>query len=139
MIDINKEIESLNWDKEPKGLYEPIGYALASGGKRVRPTLALMAAEVIVNGGLLNGDAIEQTVPAALALEVFHNFTLLHDDVMDRAEIRRGRPTVHVKWNDNTAILSGDQMLIEARCSNGSTRWQPVSAKDSRWTWTLSI
>jgi geranylgeranyl diphosphate synthase type II len=114
MIDINKEIESLNWDKEPKGLYEPIGYALASGGKRVRPTLALMAAEVIVNGGLLNGDAIEQTVPAALALEVFHNFTLLHDDVMDRAEIRRGRPTVHVKWNDNTAILSGDQMLIEA-------------------------
>ncbi len=114
MVDINKEIESLNWDKEPKGLYEPIGYALASGGKRVRPTLALMAAEVIVNGGLLNGDAIEQTVPAALALEVFHNFTLLHDDVMDRAEIRRGRPTVHVKWNDNTAILSGDQMLIEA-------------------------
>ena len=114
MIDINKEIESLNWDKEPKGLYEPIGYALASGGKRVRPTLALMAAEVIVNGGLLNGDAIEQTVPAALALEVFHNFTLLHDDVMDRAEIRRGRPAVHVKWNDNTAILSGDQMLIEA-------------------------
>jgi geranylgeranyl diphosphate synthase type II len=95
-------------------LYEPIGYALASGGKRVRPTLALMAAEVIVNGGLLNGDAIEQTVPAALALEVFHNFTLLHDDVMDRAEVRRGRPTVHAKWDDNTAILSGDQMLIEA-------------------------
>ncbi|MBQ5379309.1 MAG: polyprenyl synthetase family protein, partial [Paludibacteraceae bacterium] len=92
----------------------PIEYALASGGKRVRPTLALIAAEAIVNGGLINGDAIEQTLPAALALEVFHNFTLLHDDVMDRAEVRRGRPTVHVKWNDNTAILSGDQMLIEA-------------------------
>ncbi|MBR6167283.1 MAG: polyprenyl synthetase family protein [Paludibacteraceae bacterium] len=114
MVDINKEIESLNWQKEPRGLYEPIEYALASGGKRVRPTLALIAAEAIVNGGLINGDAIEQTLPAALALEVFHNFTLLHDDVMDRAEVRRGRPTVHVKWNDNTAILSGDQMLIEA-------------------------
>ena len=114
MIDINKEIESLNWNKEPRGLYEPIEYALASGGKRIRPTLALVAAEVIVNRGLINGDAIEQTLPAALALEVFHNFTLLHDDVMDRAQVRRGRPTVHVKWNDNTAILSGDQMLIEA-------------------------
>ena len=114
MVDINKEIESLNWQKEPRGLYEPIEYALASGGKRVRPTLALIAAEAIVNGGLINGDAIEQTLPAALALEVFHNFTLLHDDVMDRAEVRRGRPTVHVKWNDNTAILSGDQMVIEA-------------------------
>lgn len=114
MIDINTAIESLDWSKEPKGLYEPIGYALASGGKRLRPTLALIAAKVIVNGGLLNGDVEEQVLPAALALEVFHNFTLLHDDVMDRAEVRRGRPTVHVKWNDNTAILSGDQMLIEA-------------------------
>ena len=114
MIDINKEIERLNWQKEPRGLYEPIEYTLAAGGKRLRPTLALIAAEAIVNGGLINGDAIEQTLPAALALEVFHNFTLLHDDVMDRAEVRRGRPTVHVKWNDNTAILSGDQMLIEA-------------------------
>ena len=114
MIDIVKEIESLDWSKEPKGLYEPIAYTLASGGKRLRPTLAIIAAEAIVNGGLLNGDAIEHTVPAALALEIFHNFTLLHDDVMDRAAVRRGRPTVHVKWNDNTAILSGDQMLIEA-------------------------
>ena len=114
MVDINKEIEQLDWNKEPKGLYEPIAYTLASGGKRLRPTLALIAAELIVNGGLLNGDAIEHTVPAALALEIFHNFTLLHDDVMDRASVRRGRETVHVKWNDNTAILSGDQMLIEA-------------------------
>ena len=114
MIDINKAIENLDWHKEPKGLYEPIAYTLASGGKRLRPTLALIAAEAIVNGGLLNGDAIEHTVPAALALEIFHNFTLLHDDVMDRAAVRRGRETVHVKWNDNTAILSGDQMLIEA-------------------------
>lgn len=114
MVDINKAIESLKWDKEPKGLYEPIEYTLASGGKRLRPTLALTAAEVIVNGGLISGNAIDDVLPAALALEVFHNFTLVHDDVMDRAELRRGRPAVHVQWNDNTAILSGDQMLIEA-------------------------
>ena len=114
MIDINKEIESLKWDKEPRGLYEPIEYALASGGKRIRPTLALLAAETIINGGLLNGSVMDDVVPAALALEIFHNFTLLHDDVMDKAPVRRGRETVHVKWNENTAILSGDQMLIEA-------------------------
>ena len=112
MIDINKEIARLDWNKEPKGLYEPIEYTLASGGKRVRPTLALVAAECITNGGLIN--SMDDVLPAALALEVFHNFTLMHDDVMDRAQVRRGRETVHVKWNDNTAILSGDQMLIEA-------------------------
>lgn len=114
MIDINKAIESLDWQKEPRGLYEPIEYTLASGGKRLRPTLALIAAQTVLNGGLISGTAVDDVVPAALALEVFHNFTLLHDDVMDRAEVRRGRPTVHTKWNDNTAILSGDQMLIEA-------------------------
>ena len=107
MIDVNKAIESLDWSKEPKGLYEPIAYTLASGGKRLRPTLALIAAALF-------GGKEEDVLPAALALEVFHNFTLLHDDVMDRAAVRRGRPTVHVKWDDNTAILSGDQMLIEA-------------------------
>lgn len=107
MMDINNAIESLDWSKEPKGLYEPIGYTLASGGKRIRPTLAMIASALF-------GGKEEEVLPAALALEVFHNFTLLHDDVMDRAEVRRGRPTVHVKWNDNTAILSGDQMLIEA-------------------------
>ena len=106
-MDINKAIEQLDWKREPRGLYEPIEYTLASGGKRLRPTLALIAAAIF-------GDNGETVLPAALALEVFHNFTLLHDDVMDRAEVRRGRPTVHVKWNDNTAILSGDQMLIEA-------------------------
>lgn len=107
MIDINHAIESLDWGKEPKGLYAPIAYALASGGKRIRPTLALIASEMF-------GGKEEEVLPAALALEVFHNFTLLHDDVMDRASVRRGRPTVHVQWDDNTAILSGDQMLIEA-------------------------
>lgn len=114
MIDINKAIEALDWNKAPRGLYEPIEYTLSSGGKRLRPTLTLMAAEAVINGGLISGTAMDDVLPAALAMEVFHNFTLMHDDVMDRAEVRRGRPTVHVRWNDNTAILSGDQMLIEA-------------------------
>lgn len=112
MIDINKEIAQLNWNKEPRGLYEPIEYTLASGGKRLRPHLAIIAAEAVINGGLIN--SMGDVLPAALALEVFHNFTLVHDDVMDRAEVRRGQETVHRKWNNNTSILSGDQMLIEA-------------------------
>ena len=106
-MDINKEILNLDWDREPYGLYEPIEYTLAAGGKRVRPQLAMIASQLF-------GGKDEDVLPAALALEVFHNFTLLHDDVMDKADVRRGRPTVHVKWNENTAILSGDQMLIEA-------------------------
>lgn len=106
-MDINKEILNLDWDREPYGLYEPIEYTLAAGGKRVRPQLAMIASQLF-------GGKDEEVLPAALALEVFHNFTLLHDDVMDKADVRRGRPTVHVKWNENTAILSGDQMLIEA-------------------------
>ena len=112
MIDINKEIAQLNWNKEPRGLYEPIEYTLASGGKRLRPHLAIIAAEAVINGGLIN--SMDDVLPAALALEVFHNFTLVHDDVMDRAEVHRGQETVHRKWNNNTSILSGDQMLIEA-------------------------
>lgn len=107
MVDLNAEIGKLDWSREPKGLYEPIGYTLAAGGKRVRPRLAILATQLF-------GGKAEDVLPAALALEVFHNFTLLHDDVMDKAEVRRGRPTVHIKWNENTAILSGDQMMIEA-------------------------
>ncbi len=106
-MDINNEISKLDWNREPYGLYEPIEYTLAAGGKRVRPQLAMIASQLF-------GGKDEEVLPAALALEVFHNFTLLHDDVMDKADVRRGRPTVHVKWNENTAILSGDQMLIEA-------------------------
>ena len=106
-MNINNEIAKLNWKREPYGLYEPIEYTLAAGGKRVRPQLAMIASQMF-------GGKDEEVLPAALALEVFHNFTLLHDDVMDKADVRRGRPTVHVKWNENTAILSGDQMLIEA-------------------------
>ena len=91
----------------PAGLYEPIDYVMASGGKRVRPVLALMACNLF-------DDDIGKALMPAIALEFFHNFTLLHDDVMDNADLRRNRPTVHKRWNENTAILSGDAMMILA-------------------------
>ena len=106
-MDINKEILKLDWDREPQGLYQPIAYTMVAGGKRVRPQLAMIASKLF-------GGKEEEVLPAALALEVFHNFTLVHDDLMDRAKVRRARPTVHVQWNENTAILAGDQMMIEA-------------------------
>lgn len=93
--------------KQPKNLYEPIAYILALGGKRMRPVLTLMATEVF------NVDA-KQAIPAATAVEVFHNFSLIHDDIMDDAPLRRGNQTVHEKWDLNTGILSGDAMLILA-------------------------
>ena len=93
--------------KTPAGLYEPVDYAMASGGKRVRPVLTLMACNLF-------DDDIEKALIPAVALELFHNFTLLHDDVMDNADVRRNRPTVHKRWNENTAILSGDAMMILA-------------------------
>ena len=104
---IQNYFKEIDWNIEPKQLYTPISYALESGGKRLRPMLTLMATK------LFGGD-INKAMPAAVALEIFHNFTLLHDDIMDRADMRRNRPTVHVKWDDNTAILSGDAMLIKA-------------------------
>jgi geranylgeranyl diphosphate synthase, type II len=94
-------------NKEPKNLYEPIKYILSLGGKRMRPVLTLMASEVF------NVDCIK-AVPAATAIEVFHNFSLIHDDIMDDAPLRRGNQTVHEKWDLNTGILSGDAMLILA-------------------------
>lgn len=90
---------------EPAHLYEPVAYILSLGGKRLRPVLTLMGAEVF-------GGDFEKALDAALAVEVFHNFTLLHDDIMDAAPLRRSQPTVHEKWDVNTAILSGDAMLI---------------------------
>jgi len=102
---ITSEINQINWNKEPLGLYDPIGYVLSMGGKRIRPTLALMACNLF-------SEDVQPAVNMALGLEIFHNFTLLHDDIMDRADVRRGQPTVHKKWNDNTAILSGDVMQI---------------------------
>jgi geranylgeranyl diphosphate synthase, type II len=88
-------------------LYEPIKYALQAGGKRLRPSLTLMGCEAV-------GGDIQTALSAACGMEVFHNFTLLHDDVMDKSDMRRSRPTVHKKWNENVAILSGDAMLTLA-------------------------
>ena len=96
-----------NQHKEPRNLYEPIEYILGLGGKRLRPALVIAAANSY-------GATIEEALPAAAAIEVFHNFTLVHDDIMDDAALRRGHSTVHEKWNLNTGILSGDAMLIEA-------------------------
>ena len=95
--------------RQPRGLYEPIEYILSIGGKRIRPLLALIAARMFGDG-----EASPAGMPVALAVEVFHNFTLLHDDIMDESPLRRGRATVHEKWDRNTAILSGDLMLIQA-------------------------
>lgn len=104
---ISDYLESQSSIKEPKNLYEPIHYILQLGGKRMRPILTLMSAEVF------NVD-YNKALPAALAVEVFHNFSLVHDDIMDDAPLRRGKTTVHEKWNINTGILSGDAMLILA-------------------------
>jgi geranylgeranyl diphosphate synthase type II len=93
--------------KEPKNLYEPISYILSLGGKRMRPILTLLSAEVF-------GADYQKAMHAALAVEVFHNFSLVHDDIMDDAPLRRGSETVHEKWDLNTGILSGDAMLILA-------------------------
>ena len=100
-------LESKQWVREPKNLYEPIDYIIQLGGKRMRPILTLMAADIFSNN-------YKKAMPAALAVEVFHNFTLIHDDIMDEAPLRRGKKTVHEKWNLNTGILSGDAMLILA-------------------------
>ncbi len=104
---INTAVEDIQYNTEPKKLYDPIRYILSIGGKRIRPLLMLM-------GYNLYRDDVDAIINNALALETYHNFTLLHDDLMDKSDMRRGNPTVHKKWNDNTAILSGDTMLIMA-------------------------
>jgi len=104
---ILKHFESLNYQKEPNNLYEPIRYILSLGGKKLRPVLTLMATEVF-------DVDYKKALAAATAVEVFHNFSLIHDDIMDDAPLRRGNETVHEKWNINTGILSGDAMLILA-------------------------
>lgn len=103
----NETLSNHPFDRQPASLYEPVKYALSLGGKRIRPVLMLMAYE------LYGKDAVE-ILPTALGIETYHNYTLLHDDVMDRADVRRGKPTVHKVWNENTAILSGDSMLVLA-------------------------
>lgn len=100
-------IAGLRYTRHPEGLYAPIEYVLAMGGKRLRPVLMLMACN-------LYKDDVAGILPQAAAIEIYHNYTLLHDDVMDRADLRRGKPTVHKVWSDNAAILSGDAMLVLA-------------------------
>ncbi|SHM64354.1 geranylgeranyl diphosphate synthase, type II [Cyclobacterium lianum] len=104
---LRKHILDLNFEGQPKELYDPISYLMQLGGKRIRPLLALLSY------GLFKEDYQKILTPAA-AVEVFHNFTLMHDDIMDNAPLRRGKATVHEKWNENTAILSGDVMLVKA-------------------------
>ncbi|MBL4755423.1 MAG: polyprenyl synthetase family protein [Flavobacteriales bacterium] len=104
---IDREIAALRLTREPQELYDPIEYVLSNGGKKARPVLALMACKLF-------SDDTEKALPAALAVEIFHNFTLVHDDIMDDAPLRRNKPTVHEKWGSNVGILSGDAMMVMA-------------------------
>jgi len=104
---ISQEMEHIMPDGQPSELYKPVAYCLSLGGKRMRPLMTLLGCE------LFGGD-VSQAISPALGLELFHNFTLMHDDIMDNAPIRRGKPSVHVKWSANTAILSGDVMFAMA-------------------------
>ena len=94
-------------NQPPNALYTPINYILRLGGKRLRPLLVMMTSDIF-------GNNYKDSIPAAIAIEIFHNFTLMHDDVMDNSPMRRGATSVHNKWNVNTAILSGDAMLINS-------------------------
>lgn len=105
---INTALEDAYLPSSPENLYQPIRYILSLKGKRIRPQLVVLGAE------LFGYDAIESVVPASIAIEYFHNFTLIHDDIMDKAPLRRGQATVHQKWSDDVAILSGDALLIKA-------------------------
>ena len=104
---IEGELGKITYPNSPQKLYQPIDYVMGLGGKRMRPILLLMAHQLF-------DENIEKAISPALGIEIFHNFTLLHDDIMDNAPIRRGKQTVHEKWNKNVAILSGDIMLVQA-------------------------
>jgi geranylgeranyl diphosphate synthase type II len=104
---INRALSTISYGEDPAELYDPIRYMMELGGKRIRPTLTLLA------GHLFNNE-VDALLKPAIGIEVFHNFTLLHDDLMDKAPLRRGQPAVHEKWNPNIAILSGDVMLVRA-------------------------
>lgn len=106
MQNLEETLSGLVLPLQPRGLYEPVRYTLEAGGKRLRPNLLLLVSRIY--------GAERQAMPAAVGLEMYHNHTLLHDDLMDNADLRRGRPTVHRKWDTNTAVLSGDVMLIKA-------------------------
>ena len=98
---------ALSLPEQPVNLYDPVRYVVELEGKRIRPSLVLM-------GCNLFADSIEDAINPAIAIELFHNFTLMHDDIMDHSDLRRNKPTVHKKWNENIGILSGDAMLIKA-------------------------
>ncbi|WP_145861445.1 polyprenyl synthetase family protein [Pedobacter suwonensis] len=119
---LDTAIQNLNLPGYPKQLYDPISYIINLGGKRVRPLLVLMATELF-------GTDANESVHAAMAIEIFHNFTLVHDDIMDNAPLRRGQATVHEKWSTNVAILSGDVMMVEA--NKNLAKVNPVFLKDS--------
>ena len=104
---INGYLSEMPYMREPKGLYAPIEYVLSLGGKRIRPVLMLLAYNMYK-------EDVDCILPQAAGIETYHNYTLLHDDLMDKADMRRNKPTVHKVWDDNTAILSGDAMLVLA-------------------------
>ena len=104
---VNKAIADIKYTEQPTELYEPITYLMQLGGKRMRPVLVLVSTELF-------GGNVLKALDAAIGIELFHNFTLMHDDIMDKAPLRRGKPTVHAKWNESAAILSGDVMFVEA-------------------------
>ena len=125
---LQHELQSIQYGQHPPELYNPIQYIMDLGGKRLRPMLTLMAAYLFT-------DNWQKAVRPALAVEVFHNFTLMHDDIMDQAPLRRGQPTVHEKWNGNVAILSGDVMLVNAYqllLNIDSDKLKPVLERFSR-------
>lgn len=104
---IENSLARQDFDQEPSELYEPISYILSLGGKRLRPAMTLAACELL-------GGSVDDAIMPAMGIEIFHNFSLLHDDIMDKAPLRRGKKTVHERWNTNIAILSGDAMLVKA-------------------------
>lgn len=139
---VNGFIAGLPYDRRPESLYEPIRYVLSLGGKRIRPVLMMLSYS-------LWRDDAERILMPACAIETYHNYTLLHDDLMDNADVRRGQPTVHRRWDANTAILSGDSMLVVAYqrmaqcetaklppCSASSPRrlWKSERASSTTWT-----
>ena len=127
LVKVNDFLDNLKYDRKPSGLYDPVKYVLSMGGKRIRPVLMLLSY------GLFKDD-VESVLMPACALETYHNYTLLHDDLMDNADMRRGHETVHRKWDANTAILSGDSMLVLAY--ERMAKCNPVYLSDVRHTFT---
>ena len=127
LVKVNDFLDNLKYDRKPSGLYDPVKYVLSMGGKRIRPVLMLLSY------GLFKDD-VESVLMPACALETYHNYTLLHDDLMDNADMRRGHETVHRKWDANTAILSGDSMLVLAY--ERMAKCNPVYLSDVLHTFT---